>query len=154
MLRPGPNKQTTRPASPVEVADEALLVAQAQLAQQSLVLPEQADVVGEGEGLPGQAGEALQPLVGVQPQPEVVPQLGAARHHAAALHAQQVSQGESGRGGVTPPGGGAHLLLGEIPEVVGGPGSAHVQVEESHRQLPTWREDRRSVLPPCGGGCD
>lgn len=43
-----------------------------QLAQQLLVFPVQAEVIGDSEGLQGEAGESLHQLVAVQMQTEVV----------------------------------------------------------------------------------
>lgn len=46
--------------------DQALVVAGGQLAQQLLVFPVQTQVIGDGEGLQGEAGERLHQLVAVE----------------------------------------------------------------------------------------
>lgn len=60
---------------PVQVLDQTLTVAGQNLSQQLLVLPEQVQVVGDGEGLQGQTGEGLHRLHGTQVKTEVVPGL-------------------------------------------------------------------------------
>ena len=70
---------------PVEVVNQALVVARAQPVQQQLVFPVETQEVGHGDGLLRQAGEGLHHVVLVQTQEEVVPCLCAAGQDFSAL---------------------------------------------------------------------
>lgn len=70
---------------PVQVTDQALLVAAQQLAQQLLVLPVETQVIGDREGLQRQAGEPFHQLAAAEMQAEVVASLGLARHNPRVL---------------------------------------------------------------------
>ena len=82
---PGPGSGLSyKSVPPVQVLDPALLVP-VQQAQQLLVFPVQAQVVGGGEGLQGQTGEGLHLLEDVQLEAEVVPRLHPPCHHLLVL---------------------------------------------------------------------
>ena len=71
--------------SPVQVGDQALVVAAQHLAQQLLVFPIQAQVIGDGEGLQREAGDGLHQLEAVQVQTEVIPRLHSSGHDPSVL---------------------------------------------------------------------
>lgn len=75
---------------PVQVQDQALLVEGHQLAQQLLLFPVQTQVVGDGEGLQGQAGEALHLFIVVQMQTEVVPGFYSSGHNSFILQHDRI----------------------------------------------------------------
>lgn len=89
---PGGEGASVSSPPPVQVVDQALAVAAGQLAQQLLVFPEQTKVIGEGEGLQGQAGELVHHVVAVQAQGEVVPRLRSSRHDAPVLQLERGRQ--------------------------------------------------------------
>lgn len=72
-------------APPVQIRDQALLVAAQQLAQQLLMFHVETQVIGDGERLQGQAGERLHKLIAVKMQAEVVASLRLSRHNRSVL---------------------------------------------------------------------
>lgn len=73
LTRPNVKGVRAMPSLPVEIRDQPIFVPGTQVVQDLLVLAEQADVVGGGEGRSGKARDGFHHLVLVDVDPEVGP---------------------------------------------------------------------------------